>query len=148
MCWKFKVKTQYQISKDEFVSAFSDYKIDSLNTLKAKIPQWKLELKDPSTFKQFYVYVFDYSKAKEARSIPCDIAVMTWRIVLQGRYTHLDSWLDFVENRYKKAITKDTWNQFLDFTRSVNDSFSNYDVEASWPSLIDDFVSEMKNKKK
>lgn len=147
LVWKFKVKTQYQISKDEWNSAFSDYKIDSLNTLKTKLAQWKQDIKDASIYKQFYTYVFDYTKAKEARSIPCEIAVPTWRIIFSGRYSLLENWLDFIENKYKKAITKDTWNQFLDFSRTISTDFSNYDADSgAWPSVIDEFVETIKKK--
>ncbi|KAG5637704.1 hypothetical protein H0H81_003560 [Sphagnurus paluster] len=53
-------------------------------------------------------------------------------------------WFDFLNEKGGRGVSKDTWIMFLDFVRSINAQFSNYDMEAAWPSTIDDFVEYAK----
>lgn len=39
-----------------------------------------------------------------------------------------------------RVISKDTWTQFLEFTKECDATFSGHDFEAAWPSVIDEFV--------
>ncbi|KJA24926.1 hypothetical protein HYPSUDRAFT_200185 [Hypholoma sublateritium FD-334 SS-4] len=72
-----------------------------------------------------------------------------------GEYTQW--WFDFLTQKGGKGVSKDTWvmvrlfsavlfspryaaRAFLEFVRSMDASFANYDMEAAWPSMIDDFV--------
>ncbi|CAM8946508.1 unnamed protein product [Rhodiola kirilowii] len=52
----------------------------------------------------------------------------------------VDHWCQFLQERHNKAITRDTWSQLLEFARNVDPSLTNYDAEAAWPYLIDEFV--------
>jgi len=55
---------------------------------------------------------------------------------------HTRLWYDFLTDPERKirAISKDTWRMFLDFLRTIDTKFDTYDMEAAWPSTIDDFV--------
>ena len=76
---------------------------------------------------------------------------------------HLEIWLEFLEEQ-GVAVTKDTWlevsevciqmtrllkrfSQFLNFIRSIDADFADFDETAAWPSLIDDFVEHYKANK-
>ncbi|KAJ7038883.1 Cullin binding-domain-containing protein [Mycena alexandri] len=53
---------------------------------------------------------------------------------------HVDWWFEFLGTHGGKGVSKDTWVMFLDFVRTVDARFETYDMEAAWPSTIDDFV--------
>lgn len=136
--WKLGCQEQYTISSDEW-KVFSDLKCDNLAQVKNKVPLWRKELDTPETFKKFYLYVFDYAKEKNARSIPVEYAVPYFKLVLAGRYKYLNEWCEYLEKVNKKAVTKDTWQQFLDFTKNIKVDLSDYDADQAWPVVIDEF---------
>lgn len=61
-----------------------------------------------------------------------------------GTFTQhqLDLWKRFLtETTNGRAVSKDTWSLFLDFTRDIDPTFESHDFDAAWPSLIDGFVT-------
>ncbi|KAI0297872.1 defective in Cullin neddylation protein 1 [Multifurca ochricompacta] len=60
----------------------------------------------------------------------------------EGRWSeeHTQLWYDFLNERNIKGISKDTWAMFLAFLRTIDAKFETYDMEAAWPSTLDDFV--------
>ena len=38
------------------------------------------------------------------------------------------------------VVTKDTWNQLLPFMYTIDPQFQEYDFDAAWPSVFDEFV--------
>ncbi|KAF8900119.1 defective in Cullin neddylation protein 1 [Gymnopilus junonius] len=122
---------------------------------------------DPSYFPKVYNHTFDFARTEGQRSLGLEYAQGFWSLLLplalkggalalapsrdgdddvamddeegwKEEYTQW--WFDFLNQKGLKGISKDTWTMFLDFIRSTNSSFSNYDMEAAWPSTIDDFV--------
>jgi len=53
---------------------------------------------------------------------------------------HSQLWYDFLGEKNIKGVSKDTWAMFLAFLRTIDAKFETYDMEAAWPSTIDDFV--------
>jgi len=56
------------------------------------------ELDDPSKFRAFYQFVFDYSREPSQRSLPSDTAMALWEVLLRGRFPLLDAWLEFLKH--------------------------------------------------
>jgi len=125
---------------------------------------------DPDYFRRVYTYTFDFARSEGQRSLPVEMALAFWGLLLplglKGgalRHSppgdcddyfmkvddggcgwtegHTQLWYDFLnEKKNIKGISKDTWAMFLAFLRTIDASFETYDMEAAWPSTIDDFV--------
>ena len=52
-------------------------------------------------------------------------------------YWHFDKLIVLVPFFFLKA---DQWNSFYDFSMTIDEEFSQYDEDAAWPVLMDDFV--------
>ncbi|VDB88688.1 unnamed protein product, partial [Peniophora sp. CBMAI 1063] len=95
-----------------------------------------------------YNYTFTYVLPPGARSLGLETALAFWGILLPvARATGAwDAqydlwWAEFLEGRGVKGVSKDTWSMFLEFVKSIDAGFENYDETESWPSTIDDFVA-------
>jgi DCN1-like protein 1/2 len=150
VCYKFNMKAAFVLTRDEWLGTLSDYSVTSFNSLKQKVPQWKNELKNSDDYRSFYIFVFEYSKEHGSRTLPHEVAVPTWKVILGDKsiltYKYLDKWCEYVEKDYNKAIMKDTWVQFLEFIKSGIE-LTKYEDDGAWPSVIDGFVDYMKEKK-
>lgn len=145
--WKFKVKKQFQIQKEEFLRGMAEQGCDNIQKLKSSLSNWTREVKsDNYKFKQLYNYLFEYNKAPNAKTLPCELAVALWGVILKDKYSRLKEWVDFVQNQYKKAISKDVWSQFYEFTVTIAHDFKNYEDDGAWPVIIDEFIEFCKKK--
>lgn len=68
-----------------------------------------------------------------------------WRLLFAERLWPLvESWCQFLQAKHNKAISKDTWAQLLEFSKTIDPTLSNYDAEGAWPYLIDEFVEYLR----
>ncbi|WWD21940.1 hypothetical protein CI109_106428 [Kwoniella shandongensis] len=157
--------------KAPFVSGIASYPggIDSVAKLKGYLPTLRQKLNtDPAYFKKVYVHTFVLAKGQDfgARTLPLDTAVDLWTLFIPpalssspSALSHLPDnssphftqtefalWLEFIKQK-GKAVSKDTWSLFVDFVRSIDMDFKEYDDEGAWPSTIDDFVDFVRTKR-
>ena len=145
--WKIGPERSYHFTENEFVEGLAKLGMETSAKQKQKLPLLKNELHDPAQFKAFYVFVFSFMKESPAnRTIPAEIAIETWKLLLHGRYQYLSDWIAFVSEHVKHAITLDTWKQFYEFTTDKSfKSFDTFDAaDSAYPTIIDDFVQYMK----
>eukprot|EP00096_Caligus_rogercresseyi_P006562 TRINITY_DN230_c0_g1_i2.p1 TRINITY_DN230_c0_g1~~TRINITY_DN230_c0_g1_i2.p1 ORF type:complete len:290 (+),score=68.93 TRINITY_DN230_c0_g1_i2:119-988(+) len=140
LAWKLRAAQQCEFSKEEFTNGMICLGCDSIDKLKHKLPSLEKEILDPTVFKDFYQFTFNYAKNSRQKGLDLDLALAYWNIVLEGRFKFLDIWSKFLKENHKRSIPKDTWNLLLDFATTVNEDLTNYDEEGAWPVLIDDFV--------
>jgi DCN1-like protein 1/2 len=83
----------------------------------------------------------------QQKSLPLETAIAFWNLILpKDKYVHLDLWIEFLNNQYKKSINKDVWSLLLDFMDTVGDDFSGYDEDGAWPTVFDSFVEYARSK--
>lgn len=112
---------------------------------------------DRSLFKEVYNHAFVLGLSNNQKSLAADVAAEFWTLLFskQGfewrtpKTPWLDWWLQYQEEKWKKAVNKDLWRQTLTFAEETmkDESLGFWSEEASWPSVIDDFVEWVKVEK-
>ncbi|QRV85494.1 cullin binding [Ceratobasidium sp. AG-Ba] len=132
---------------------------DTIPAMKAKIDQLRTKLsQDPAYFSKVYNYTFTFAKGEGARSISIETAIAYWTLLLDiglsgpalphagWKEEYTQWWFEFLNEKGGKGISKDTWTMLPDFIKTIDSKFENHDLEAAWPSTIDDFVDWAKEK--
>ncbi|KAF7320495.1 Defective in cullin neddylation protein [Mycena chlorophos] len=156
-----------------YVDGWKALGADNLASMKSALARLRTRLtsgSDAAYFRKVYNHTFDFAKSEGQRSIPMDTASAFWALLLpyatlgarvdESGDTVMDSpaagegwrpeyndwWIEFMNEKGGKGVSKDTWVMFLDFIRTTDARFSNYDIDAAWPSTIDDFVEWAKGR--
>jgi DCN1-like protein 1/2 len=140
--WKLEAKRQYVLTSEEF-NNFQKNGCKNMKEIKGKIGSWRKDLKDNAIFKEFYRFVFDYSRENK-KVLDLEFALPTWELLFQERYPLIEKWCQFVKSFHKKPITKDVWLQFFDFINDVGVNLHQYEDDGAWPVLIDEYVQFLK----
>ncbi|RUO96147.1 Cullin binding-domain-containing protein [Jimgerdemannia flammicorona] len=173
VAWHLDAERMAEFTRQGFVNGWTKLKCDSVDKMRAAIPGMRLSLVDDQTFKEVYSYAFNFGRMQGQKSLALEVAVELWRLLLSDRFEQLELWLQFVEEKHGKAISRDTWNLSLRVlvdldlakivsgiwlaqrfhpvhvpvaVRQINSELSNHDSEGAWPVLIDDFVEYAKEK--
>lgn len=108
-----------------------------------------------------YKHTFELGKAsKEQKTVPLDSAIAFWELLFTSplsavQWTSPSSpwikwWVEFLQAVWKKSVNKDMWNETLKFAQLTleDEAMSFWSEEASWPSVIDEFVEWVKKEKR
>ncbi|KWU44285.1 defective in Cullin neddylation protein 1 [Rhodotorula sp. JG-1b] len=146
LAWFTKAPTMGRFSKREWVEAWQAIGADTLERQKQQVDVLRKQLETPETFRKVYIFAFDYAKTEGQKSLQFEIAQELWNLLIpldpasSFPPEHLAMWITFLTEKGGRAVSKDSWNLFLDFTRTIDPAFKQYDEDAAWPSVIDDFV--------
>jgi len=168
LAYELKSPTIAEWRKKGWVDGWKSLGCDNTDAMKKLLPQLKSNLaSDPSYFQRVYNYTFDLARPDGQRSLGMEEAQSFWGLLLPhgldgGALSHIRSrddddddsmteekgwstrhtklWFDFLKEKGGKGVSKDSWVMFLDFVRTIDSRFETYDMEAAWPSTIDDFV--------
>jgi DCN1-like protein 1/2 len=98
-------------------------------------------------FTEVYRFTFVFNLPEGQRLLSLETAAAYWTLLIQPKFAPFDKWIQFINEEYKKSISKDTWNMFWEFVKYYNDNngkLDNYDLGGAWPSVIDEFVEYLK----
>lgn len=132
--------------------------LDTVPKQKAYIAsQTKLLSSDIALFKRVYKHTFVCSKERSQKALPLENALVYWEMLFSRpgmRWASettdwLALWLEFLSAKWTKTVNKDMWNQTLEFfSKSREDeTMSFWSEEGAWPSVIDDFVVWVREKR-
>lgn len=147
--WHFSAATMCEFSKDEFLQGMEELGCASMDSLKRKLPQLRAELKSSQTFGEIYNYAYGFACEKGQKCLQLDTANAMWQLLFaEQRWPLVQKWCDYLEEHHKRAVSKDTWSQVLDFSKIVRTESDLEKFDAStnsaWPYLIDEFVDQLK----
>jgi DCN1-like protein 1/2 len=137
---KMGAKTMGAYTKDEFFRGMSAMECDTVASLKEKVPALRKEMDDVAIFKNVFEYSFDFAKEEIHKSLPLETAAAMFRVLLNEKWPLVDEWCGFLERANVKTVTRDTWNQILEFSKQISPNMEGYDPAGAWPYLIDEFV--------
>lgn len=119
IAWKFRAETQCEFKRTEFINGFVDLGVDSIDSLRSKLPSLENELRDPNKFKDFYQFTFNYAKEDTQKGIDLEMAIAYWKIILtKGEFKFLDQWCEFLTvNINFMAYIFDSKKEYFGFNR-------------------------------
>lgn len=151
--------------KTGWIQGWRGLGVESFEGMKTSIPRLRKKLgADPDYFRRVYLYTFEFARSEGQRSLGIELSQAFWSLLLPfglkggalrtqdfggndlskinigWTEEHTQLWYAFLKEKNVKGISKDTWSMFLVFLRTIDVKFETYDMEAAWPSMIDDFV--------
>lgn len=131
-------------TQEEFNRGMTVLGCDSVSRLRVRLDDLRAVLADKTQCKEVYEYTFQFALDPGQRCLPPEICIELWRLFLPPHFRLLDAFIDFMERRVKHAISKDTWMMVYDLATQVQPDLSDYDIESSWPVVLDEFVESVR----
>ena len=134
---------------------------DTVDKMRNHVANLKRSLpSDIAAYTRVYQYAFQIAKSGNQKTLQLDDACTYWDVVFNSPLSAVkwrsastpwvDWWFEFLREEYKRAINKDVWVQTLKFAQETlkDEQLGFWNEEASWPSVIDDFVEWVKKEKR
>eukprot|EP00633_Aureoumbra_lagunensis_P010429 CAMPEP_0197340922 /NCGR_PEP_ID=MMETSP0892-20130614/45946_1 /TAXON_ID=44058 ORGANISM="Aureoumbra lagunensis, Strain CCMP1510" /NCGR_SAMPLE_ID=MMETSP0892 /ASSEMBLY_ACC=CAM_ASM_000538 /LENGTH=228 /DNA_ID=CAMNT_0042845739 /DNA_START=13 /DNA_END=699 /DNA_ORIENTATION=- len=147
LCWRLGAKRPGQLDKEEWIEGMEKLGIDSMSKLEALIPNLDPKDLDKRNFRDFFKFVFLFSREGTHRTLEKDIVRVLLPIAICDRSEHTVPFLEFLESSQPDnlRLTLDQWCSFLEFSYKVSSTdFSGYEPDGAWPLLLDDYVDTTK----
>lgn len=146
------------IVRENWIDGWSDVGADSAAKMRNVVLQRRSALPtDQELFKNVYNHTFTLNLAERQKALMPDMAVAMWELLfkapgLEWKTTNaawLEWWIEYNQEKVKKAVNKDLWKQTLNFALQTlkDESLSFWSEESSWPSVVDEFVEWVKTEK-
>ncbi|KAL8793961.1 MAG: hypothetical protein Q9195_003474 [Heterodermia aff. obscurata] len=158
--------TMGELSRSGFVDGWRTRRATDINAQKATIRDLRRELPQPDFFRRVYKHTFKLALASGQKSLPLDIAIEYWRLLLQAPSINwyspptvttpqaspwLEWWLDYLESRWKKGVSRDMWEQtgklVLKTLEEGGETMGWWSEDGAWPGVIDQFVEYVREKR-
>ncbi|XP_049847448.1 DCN1-like protein 4 [Schistocerca gregaria] len=140
LAWKMNARQMGFFTLNEWLRGFVDLQCDTIPKIQAKLDYLKSLLNDYNTFKSIYRYAYDFARDKEQRSMDIETAKAMLKLLLGKHWSLFSQFNSFLESSKYKVINKDQWCNIFEFSRTIVNDLSNYDVDGAWPVMLDEFV--------
>lgn len=97
LCWRLGAKKPSQINSEEWESGMEKLGCDSVNKLEALIPTLDPNEFDRRQFRDFFRFVFLFSREGTHRTIERELVCALLPIAVCGRSPHLHLFLEFLD---------------------------------------------------
>ena len=155
-------KNVYELAGEDLDKSLMDNlcRCDSISKMANHAKQIRTKVKtEPDVFRRVYRYAFPLCRLQGQRNLQFEIAMEQWRLFLTSTNggvewntattPWLDWWLEFIEERGKRPVNKDLWEQVEVFMRKTRDdeNLSWWSADGAWPGTIDEFVEWVQAKR-
>ena len=150
LAWKWNCSTGGIIYRHEFIAGMRSMGCTTIEQLQEKVRELRAQLeREPALFKAFFSFVFSFvrnTQESNRKTIGLDTARRLLQSLLAPRYPqHIEPFARYLEGMSDgRRMTYDQWMSVLDWCESMDDGFTRYEEEGSWPVLIDEFVDWMR----
>jgi len=148
LAWHCRADQMGVFTREEFGSGMQRLGCDAAQKLREKVSELRSQLQDRATCKEVYAYTFQFALDQGQRCLPVEMCVEFWKLLLPAHFALLDTWIQFVEEKVKNSVSKDTWLMLWDLATQVKPDLTDYDLNGgAWPVLLDEFVEYVREKK-
>jgi hypothetical protein len=134
LLWKMNAVTKPgTIMRKEFVAGMTkELRKDNMDDLLAMLPSLDPGFLERPDFRDFYKFVFQFSREGTQKTIDKESIAQLMHLVLdKNRAPHLDYFLEFLKICKHQRITLDQWDSFLQFQQTVTIDITNYDEDGA-----------------
>ncbi|OCK78399.1 hypothetical protein K432DRAFT_383913, partial [Lepidopterella palustris CBS 459.81] len=139
-----------EMTREGFVEGWTTQNCDTLDKQKAHMRALLKALPtSKDTFSKIYKYTYQMARTGNQKAVQLDMAIAYWQLLFSspssavqwssGSTPWLEWWTEFLNNRWKKSVNKDMWNETLKFAVMTleDEGLGFWNEEASWPSVVD-----------
>jgi len=132
--------TSMNYTKEQFVGGLQKLNVDTIPKLKAQLPSMRLQLEDANQFRDIYRFAFTFTKEPDQKILDMSMGISLLELIMAGK-PHAKRFVQFLQEQSSyKALNMDQWMNFLEFSRTIKEDFSNYDENSAWPVMIDEYA--------
>ncbi|KAI7868249.1 DCN1-like protein 2 [Spinellus fusiger] len=136
-----------EMTRQGFVEGCVKHHCDTVEGLAQAMQTLKTQMDTgvDTALRSIYNYAFLFGRQTGQKSLSLEAAIELWRLLLTGRFHLLDSWIQFLQEKHGKAISRDTWSLFYEFASQKDLNVDTHDADGAWPILIDQFVDYLQS---
>eukprot|EP00929_Paragymnodinium_shiwhaense_P121514 TRINITY_DN93780_c0_g1_i1.p1 TRINITY_DN93780_c0_g1~~TRINITY_DN93780_c0_g1_i1.p1 ORF type:complete len:309 (-),score=70.93 TRINITY_DN93780_c0_g1_i1:118-1044(-) len=131
----------------EFICGCAALQVNSVEDLRAKMPELRENVMNGKTLPEVYQYTFGVALEPPSKVLPVDQAVGYWELLLH-QWPLNQSFCEWAIGSMKgKAVNRDMWMMVLKLATEVPADLSTYDDNPAWPVALDEFVEYYRGQK-
>ncbi|XP_050297514.1 DCN1-like protein 5 isoform X3 [Anthonomus grandis grandis] len=145
LAYKMQARQMGFFTREEWLKGLSELQCDSIQKVQGRLDHLRCLLNDQNVFKAIYRYAYDFARQdKDQRSMDMETAKAMLQLLLGKHWPLYSQFGQFLDQSKYKVINKDQWCNILEFSRTIYNDLSNYDVDGAWPVMLDEFVEWLK----